>query len=105
MALAADWRKILGVYLHNLYRSPNITVIKLQNMAHRRVRGAAYSGLVRKRPPGRSKHRQEVNSEMDIKEISREREEWLHVVRNRDIWRIAVSTTMHVWFDKRREIC
>jgi len=93
MELAAEWRKIHGEYLHNLYRSPNIMpVMKSWDMVHRRVRGAAYWVLVGKRPPGRSKHRWVDNIEMDVQEISWEIVNWLHVFRNRDIWRVAEST-------------
>jgi hypothetical protein len=50
----------------------------------------------RKRPLGRQRRRLEDNIKMDLREIRWSGIGWLHVVQDRDQWRVLVITIMNL---------
>jgi len=49
-----------------------------------------------KRPLGRPTHRREDIIRMDLREIGWEGVEWIHLVQDRNQWRVLVNTIMNV---------
>jgi hypothetical protein len=103
--VTGDWRKLHNERLHSLYSSPSIIrVIKARRMRWAghvarmvEVRGA-YNILVARpegrRPPGRPRHRWEVNIKMDLWEIGFEDVYWIHLAQDRDRWWAVVNKVM-----------
>jgi hypothetical protein len=91
---AGCWRRMHNKESHNLYALQNIIrVIKSRmrwagHVEHMEEMRNAYSILVgrpdRKKPLGRSKHRWEDNSRMDVMEIVWKCVDWIHVAQDRD---------------------
>jgi ribosome biogenesis protein Nip4 len=48
------------------------------------------------RPLGRLKRRWEDNIRMDLREIGWEDVDWIHLVQDRDQWRVVVNTVMNL---------
>jgi hypothetical protein len=59
----------------------------------------AYKILVRKperrRPPGRPRHRWEVNIKMDLKEVGYKEVDWIHLDQDRGHWWALVNMAVH----------
>jgi hypothetical protein len=64
------------------------------------VRGAYNISVGRpegRRPLGRPRHRWEDNIKMDLGEIGFGDVDWIHLVQDRDRWRVLVSTVLKIW--------
>jgi hypothetical protein len=49
-----------------------------------------------KRPPGRPRHRREINIRMDIREIGWEFVNWINLAQDRDQWLSLINTVMNL---------
>jgi hypothetical protein len=107
--VTGGWRKLHNEELHGLYSSPSIVrVIKARRIRWAghvarmgEVRGA-YNILVGRpegrRSLGRPRRRWEDNIGMDLREIGFGDVDWINLARDRDRWRVLVSTVMNFWF-------
>jgi hypothetical protein len=90
-----------------LYSSPSIVrVIKARRMrwaghvAHTGEVRSAYNILVGRsewrRPLGRPRHTWEDNIKMDLRETGFGNVDWIHLARDKEMWRAIVNTVMNL---------
>jgi ribosome biogenesis protein Nip4 len=51
-----------------------------------------------KRQLRRPRHRWEDNIRMDLREIGWKSVDWMHLVQDRDQWKVVMYTVMNLWF-------
>jgi len=102
--VAGDWKRSHNVELHNLYASPNISMV----IRSRRMRWTGHVARMREitaydiltgksegtRPLGRPRCRCEDNIRIDFREIRRKDVVWMHLSQDRDLWWALENTVM-----------
>jgi hypothetical protein len=68
------------------------------------VKGYAYKVLVGKTEGKRSLRRREDNIRMDLRELGREVEDWMHLAEDRHQWWALVNTVVNLGFCKGGEL-
>jgi hypothetical protein len=103
-----EWRKVHNGELHNLYSSPDI-IRQMKSRTTRWVRHVARVGEEKKvnnvlvgkpkgkRPLGRLRYTWEGGIKLDLREISWEGVEWIHLAWDRDQCQAVVNTVMNPW--------
>jgi hypothetical protein len=105
--MSRGWRKLHNEKLYNLHSSScTITIVKTmmirwaEHVALTGEKRNAYRILVGKpegkKPPGKSRHRWEVNIKMDLREIRWCGTDWIRLAQDREQWRALVNTVMNL---------